>query len=397
MPSIAARVRDLFNTRANWPQLALGLSFVQAVIVSALEAGLIGTVLRVLNSAFTIETNGNVSFVVVYISLFLFAIWFQAILAVEGFYHKNSIQVISVSLLHLSTFMYSAVQAYQIKSIQNCVQQYADIVNSDLTAGPSKLYKDIYNFEHDANTICHFSSVVFNNDTQTYSPTVSSMPPEAILPRILTERSNLTTALALSYTIIFVMVVCYLIGLFLSYKTFGVYGWSIYNKQGADITKREILRRYHIFMAIMKINAYFFLAIVAQGIMSLYYYNKLQQTTEQSNTSLFDRLHHDRITMTWFSAIVIVIALIYFMLGYLGMRHENFWAMGVFIFMVTIYMVLIIGGISIIQTTDMFAVTKNFLTLFAVIQLLLNVATLVSAVLAMLDFRKGLGQIVLLT
>eukprot|EP00842_Homolaphlyctis_polyrhiza_P000515 jgi/Hompol1/1464/HPOL_002711-RA len=419
MPATITKLREALNTRVDWPRLALLQSGLQATLVSLLEAGVVVTVLRVLNSGFTIETNGNVSFISVYFSLFLFALWFQVALAIEGFYHQNSIQVISVLLLHLSTFMYSTVrkfryasdaflafapshieslltvypEVYQITNIKSCLQRYIDIVNSTPVNQTMQLYAGIYNFEHEANSICHFSSIVFNNDTQIYYPTVRELPPQVLSTRILQQRGNLDIALGLSYAIIAIMVVCFLAGVFLSFKTFGVYGWSVYQAQGADITKRGILNRYHVFLALMKINAYFFLGIFLQILMALYYYQKTIATTTSSQDSLFDRLHDARMEATYSAIGYVCAALIYFVLGYLGMRYEKVWAIAIFILIVIGYIVFGLANIQQAQDSEIYAVTRNFLIIFSVFHLILNIATLVSAVMAMLDFRRGLRQI----
>jgi hypothetical protein len=59
-------------------------------------------------------------------------------------------------------------------------------------------------------------------------------------------------------SIIGLMILFNILGAFVAYRLFAELGWSIYKEQGADIKKRTILQRYHIFILLLKLNVYFF-------------------------------------------------------------------------------------------------------------------------------------------
>ena len=67
----------------------------------------------------------------------------------------------------------------------------------------------------------------------------------------------LENAYNLSLSTVVIMTVGFVGICYLSFRTYRDYGWSIYRINGADIQKRNVLMRYHVFMLALKLNIYF--------------------------------------------------------------------------------------------------------------------------------------------
>ncbi|OAJ36082.1 hypothetical protein BDEG_20294 [Batrachochytrium dendrobatidis JEL423] len=233
----------------------------------------------------------------------------------------------------------------------------------------------------------------------TFSPSyvaISSVyPPEVIALNLGVVLGAFETAVFIGYGIIVVMVLCSLVGLFLSFKTFGVYGWSIYQIQGADIEKREILKRYYIFATTMKFNVFFFLGIIAQIGFAAYFKNKVATVNALDDDGrLHATLERNRLQLWGYGAITLFTSLFYFVLGYLGMRRTNFLMMCAFLVMMVVYIAAVFYFLIQANNDPDLSITRIWLTVFAAFQILLNLITLYSAIASMRDFSKGLKDIV---
>ncbi|KAH6566016.1 hypothetical protein BASA50_005267 [Batrachochytrium salamandrivorans] len=387
---------SLLTKKSNWPSLAVGLSLVQAVVITVLESFLIYKVTWHLDLAFSQATSGYAPFVVVYLSLFVLALWFQVYGALDAYYHRNSIQVIAVTLFNAVTVIYSISQIVQITTLKSCLVTYAAIFPNNGTVPPNA-YHDVYNLEQDTSRTCRFSSVKVVNSslTPTYTPVSVNFTPEVISMNINNTLGEFESAVLIGYGIVVVMTICNLMGLFLSFKTFGVYGWSIYQIQGADIVKREILRRYYIFATTMKFNVFFFFGIISQLGFAAYFKNKVATVNSlDSDGLLHDNLEKNRIYLWGFGTIALITSIFYFVLGYLGMRRASYSLMCLFLVMMAAYIVAVFYFLIQANSDPDLSVTKIWLTVFAGFQILLNLITLISAISSMRDFSKGLREIV---
>nr|KAJ3418774.1 hypothetical protein HK105_007870 [Polyrhizophydium stewartii] len=262
-----------------------------------------------------------------------------------------------------------------------------------VTSSQQTRYHNVFNLETDTSRTCRFQSVRLTENNR-FEAVNLDYTPETIAASILKNIGTFDTALSVCYSIIAFMLVFNVACGYLSYKTFGVYGWSIYQIQGADIQKREILKRYYIFMTVMKMNIFFFLGIFAQLVIAIYFKVKVNTLDPVNVDGQPEDLERTRMRLWIFTIIGFLAALLYFVLGYVGMRRGSMILMGGFLFMMAAYMVAVFYFLVQANTDHDYSVTRIWLTVFTVFQVLLNVGTLVSAGFAMRDFSNGLGDLV---
>ncbi|KAI8923608.1 hypothetical protein BC831DRAFT_470167 [Entophlyctis helioformis] len=368
MTKATETLREWLNSRLDWPLWAVSLSLFQALVVSVLEAVLMAKVLYFLQDAFSPNTSGSTPFVAVYFALFLIAIWFQLVSAVDAYVFRNSIQVIAVFVFNVFTVVYSFVQVFQINNLKTCINDYADIFSTPLSRTPAfavALYPQVWALERDQSRLCTFTTLRRPSNSSSLEPVSATFRPEVIAANISTYKREFDTALGLAYTIIAIMVCCNVLCGYLSYKTFGVYGWSIYQIQGADISKREILRRYHIFLTLMKTNVYFALGVVGQMAMSIYFSTKVQIVEYDPKGQLHAGLAEQRMRLWIYGLLVAATSLFYFVVGYFGMRHANMLLMSVFLLMMVIYMAGLCFFVYLANTNvEEYRITRIWLTIF---------------------------------
>ena len=221
--------------------------------------------------------------------------------------------------------------------------------------------------------------------------------PETIAVLINRNMYMLDIVMKIAISIIVLLFLFNAIGACLSFKTFGEYGWSIYVIQGADIAKREIMRRYHLFLVLLKFNLYFTIGILVQVGASIYFYEKMNVFEHDGNSDDIARNSLNGVNVTlWIGAgFIVVIGVIYYFVGFYGIRNGNYTYIAIFFAMILANM----GCISYLlyeaqNGSQKFGITKIWLSLFVVIQLLINLASFVSAVFCMMDFKKGLKALV---
>jgi hypothetical protein len=164
--------------------------------------------------------------VVVYFCLFILAQLSYLILVWNSVYARNTLQVLATTIFNLLLFGYTIVQHIQVLRLRRGLELCLGfaIPNSD----------------------AEFAQLAFcTSFTSTFQ--------EAF--------DTLDNTLALRASVIGLMVVFNLLGAYVAYRLFAELGWSIYKEQGADIKKRTILQRYHIFILLLKLNVYFFVCL----------------------------------------------------------------------------------------------------------------------------------------
>ncbi|KAJ3111220.1 hypothetical protein HDU96_005898, partial [Phlyctochytrium bullatum] len=193
-----------------------------------------------------------------------------------------------------------------------------------------------------------------------------------------------------------------IIGAILAYKAYQAYGWSIYQIQGASVMKRKMLQRYHIFILLLKLNIYFTLGIVAQLVSASYYEQKhsFDQNSQLSmlfnSTELFGAVE-PRPFSTMFilpsASIAIIVAAMYYAVGWFAIRRANFAMMWVFMVFMVLDLVAVVGAMSIVMIWKRFRLTRNGMLTFCLVQIILNVITLVVGAFNMQDFKNGLRHL----
>jgi hypothetical protein len=103
----------------DWPERALLLSFSQALLISALELTILLLTLSGLREMFGF-TSGTAGIIVIYFALFLLAQIFQALLSLDAFWSKNTVQVVAIGVFNICVTAYAFVQIRQLSLLRTC-------------------------------------------------------------------------------------------------------------------------------------------------------------------------------------------------------------------------------------------------------------------------------------
>lgn len=208
----------------NWRTAAIVLSIVQCLIMVGLESTLYANILSFFHLGFgNLENTGSQAITLVYFTLFILGQIVYLLLVLNSVYGRNTLQVLATTIFNLLLFGYTIVQHTQILRLKRGLE---------LCLGFAQPVNDV---EFAQLGLC-------TSFTATYQEAFD------ILDSTISIRAS-TIAL---------MIVFNILGSFVAYKLFAELGWSIYKEQGADIKRRTILQRYHIFILLLKLNVYFF-------------------------------------------------------------------------------------------------------------------------------------------
>jgi hypothetical protein len=81
---------------------------------------------------FILEKSGASPIINVYYGLFIFALLFQFVGAIDASVQRNTIQVIAVAGFNVFTFCYSIIQIFQTNSLRACVSEFSNIVGKTI-------------------------------------------------------------------------------------------------------------------------------------------------------------------------------------------------------------------------------------------------------------------------
>ena len=143
-----------------------------------------------------------------------------------------------------------------------------------------------------------------------------------------------------------------IVNAFFCRKSFQQYGWSVFETQGADLRKRRMLQKYHLYMLFLKINGYFFLGVVMQYVGILYFVGK------------------NRADNSWFIPIIIIanafVTTIYLIIGYVGARHTNYKLLGSYlaVLLANFVALVVILYLVFVQDQELYRPTRIWLTFF---------------------------------
>lgn len=164
---------------------------------------------------------------------------------------------------------------------------------------------------------------------------------------------------------------------FFTYKLYGEFGWSIYKHVGADIRLKRRYIAYLIFITLLKIDFFFFLGFTIQFIV-------IVLNREDVEFGLTIAVIPVTIIILWL-ALIFVKKENY--VGMISMIVIFFAAMAYFFFkLVRMYQP---------SQADKYISTRKTLTTFAIITIILLVATIINAIICTINFGYGLKQLVL--
>ncbi|KAJ3078678.1 hypothetical protein HK102_004318 [Quaeritorhiza haematococci] len=158
------------------------------------------------------------------------------------------------------------------------------------------------------------------------------------------DKSSLRVVLA---AIPIIVAVCQILFCFFAFKLYLEFGWKIYKKIGADPKMRNMYRTYQIFLMLLKLDVFF---VFGFGIQFLV---------------LVIRTYDPEFALT-IAALPIMMTIL--ALAVYGVRREDRWIMGLFMFGLVLalaYFVFKLARIWTQQERAEYRDTKNYLTLFS--------------------------------
>ncbi|KAF9981074.1 hypothetical protein BGZ75_007665 [Mortierella antarctica] len=164
----------------------------------------------------------------------------------------------------------------------------------------------------------------------------------------------------------------------LTSKLYYEFGWLVFQKLGADVSLRKMMKEYRLLFTILKLDAFFFIgyAILVATL-----------TGKNWKMGLIDM------------AFAVPLSCIIILLGYYAMRHENKVIMGGFIAclgLLIAYMIFRIVALYQVMTgdptTDPYFYSRKTMTVFAALTLFMTQLALVYAIVMLYNFNRGLKE-----
>ncbi|KAF9570311.1 hypothetical protein EC968_001976 [Mortierella alpina] len=164
----------------------------------------------------------------------------------------------------------------------------------------------------------------------------------------------------------------------LTRKLYYEFGWLVFQKLGADVSLRRMMKEYRLLFTILKLDAFFFIgyAILVATL-----------TGKNWKMGLID------------VAFAVPLSSIIILLGYYAMRNENKVIMGGFIACLGLligYMIFRIAALYQVMTgepaTDPYFYSRKTMTVFAGLTLFMTQLALVYAIVMLYNFNRGLKE-----
>lgn len=167
----------------------------------------------------------------------------------------------------------------------------------------------------------------------------------------------------------------------MAYKVFQEYGWNLFENHGASLSTKRMLRTYNIFAVLLKFSVYFNFGIIIQVIAAMLF-DQIDSTTPAFTLT-------QAATIWSVASALILIALLYYHLGYYAVIQCSTVLMVSFLFMISVNVVGL--SVGMVYARDVrFQFTILTLSFFVYVTLALNVATFSSGILCWSHFNSGL-------
>ncbi|KAF9382217.1 hypothetical protein BGX21_001869 [Mortierella sp. AD011] len=164
----------------------------------------------------------------------------------------------------------------------------------------------------------------------------------------------------------------------LTSRLYSEFGWLVFQKLGADVSLRKMMKEYRLLFTLLKLDAFFFFGYAIQV------------------AALTDRHWQRGLTEIAFA---IPLSAVIILLGFYAMRNENKVTMSGFI----ACLVLLIGYmiyriVALYQTltgersTDPYFFCRKTMTVFAALTLFIAILALINAIVMLYNFNKGLKE-----
>ncbi|RKP39260.1 hypothetical protein BJ085DRAFT_29621 [Dimargaris cristalligena] len=286
----------------------LVVSVIETIIVVVMEAMVAYYFFSTVDQPFDSENTDKG--IPIYLILFVTAQVYLLMMSWDAVKHRNSIQLIGVIVFNLCIFSYSVFQFFQINELTNL--------------DPERF------------------AVMFDN----------MRPFLIVIPCIVGTAS--------------------LVYIWLGIRLHHDFGWDIFKQIGANASIRRMYRAYHVFVLLIKLDAFFFVGYAIQFIILV--------------------LRSSAVEL-WLTVAVVPVTLIVLLLAVYAVRYENKGIM--LLFMVGLlacmaYFIYRLVRIYQPSQAQRYLHTSKFLTFFAVVSLSASVLTLIQTVICYRNFNRGL-------
>ena len=190
----------------------------------------------------------------------------------------------------------------------------------------------------------------------------------------ITSRFSVSAVTGLLSSISAILGVSGLGFVWLAFKLFLEFGWKIYKKIGADPRMKNMYRSYQIFLTLLKVDFFFFMAFSVQFLVLV-----LDSADPEFALTL----------------VALPVTVLVLMAAVYGLRNESRSIMSVFIvgcLLAIAYFTFKLVRINAASQAYKYLYTERFLTFFASLSLLAVVLTLVNAIVCFMNFGHGLKQ-----
>ncbi|KAI8901018.1 hypothetical protein BC833DRAFT_579567 [Globomyces pollinis-pini] len=354
------------NTSAkhNWPFYHILICGFMCFVIVILEMIVVLLTLKFLNGTFTNEQSGSAPIIITYFGLFICSMVFQFVWAIDANEHRNTFQIIAISIFNILSVFYSILQISQMWKLKFCSTMLTTIADKKNTA------EEFIDFQQQ----CYFNVNIKQDSLIKLSASIK----EYI--------GILDIAKLLEYVIGALMIGACILECYVAYKCFLEYGWEVFRIAGASVAKKKMLQRYHLFLIFLKINIYLFFGVAAQFFFALYF------DLKSNGDSKMDPMY-----LWMVGSIIVLVSILYYVVGYFAANRGNYILMMVFIFLVlcnSMALNFVFYWTYHSANFKHFQATIIGLTSFAVLDYIMVIAIGILSVFLILDFDDGLSEIV---
>ncbi|KAF9156308.1 hypothetical protein BG015_006153 [Linnemannia schmuckeri] len=194
---------------------------------------------------------------------------------------------------------------------------------------------------------------------------------------VLKGLGDKTTQIILFSQLGFQIAACLAITL-LTWRLYSEFGWLVFQKLGADVSLRKMMKEYRLLFTLLKLDAFFFFgyAIQVAALTDKHWQKGLEEI-----------------------AFAIPLSGIIILLGFCALRNENKVTMGGFISCLGLLIAYMIYRLVALYktltgdaSTDPYFFSRKTMTVFAALTLFMTVLALVNAIVMLYNFNKGLKE-----
>lgn len=357
--TLFSKLQNFFHP-LDWAKRALLISASQTAILGSLEVVILNGTVNGINLMFG-SMAGSAGFIIVYFVLFILAQIFSTVMAADAWVSKNTMQVVAIALFNVFTCVYSVIQIFHLKNVYNCGVEY--ITTNTVENSLRLAYKLSRQSPECPKTDAFLmngppGTIIIDGKTVQVANSISNL--EEGSDRIQLGLEIIERLIPIAAVISSLCILYSIIGFFTSFKVYQEYGWRLLQKNGASLHKRNLLKRYHLFILLMKLNVFFSCGIIIQMIGAVYYYQKQAVIDMESTKSL------SKYAVVTACAIMALVAVFYYAVGWFAVKRSSYVLMTGFLILMIGDAIGLVYAIVIASTEPAFRITIKWLTSFGI-------------------------------